>query len=127
MVRLLKRAWRNDLAAVATSARRSILIVAPFIKYDEAVRFCKQPRSGMNILALANIDSECATSPRRSLPHPSSCLPALCDDREDLIIRGERYGRAWKRRMRHAQLHLRRRGIIVSNTSAKTWMLSSKT
>ncbi len=282
MVRLLNRAWRNDLAAVATSARQSILIVAPFIKYDEAVWFCKQLRSGIDILTLANIDSEAISasaldlSALRHLAEVSSSatlialsnlhakvfvsderaaivtsgnltrsafdhnleygvllnepalvrtvrrdmlafarlgsqvaasafaelvpleaefrkaraalassatptakrrfnnimrqarpvfasaqignrsahavfgeaiqfvlahgpqttkiiqeelrqlLPALCDDREDLIIKGERYGKAWKRRMRHAQLNLKLRGIIVYNASAKTWMLAGR-
>lgn len=282
MVRLLNRAWRNDLAAVATSARQSVLIVAPFIKYDEAVWFCKQLRSGIDILTLANIDSEAISasaldlSALRHLAEVSSSatlialsnlhakvfvaderaaivtsgnltrsaldrnleygvllnepalvrtvrrdmlafarlgsqvaasafaelvpleaelrkaraalassatptakrrfnnimrqarpvfasaqignrsahavfgeairfvlahgpqttkiiqeelrqlLPALCDDREDLIIKGERYGKAWKRRMRHAQLNLKRRGIIVYNASAKTWMLAGR-
>ncbi len=282
MVRLLNRAWRNDLAAVATSARQSVLIVAPFIKYDEAVWFCRQLRSGIDILTLANIDSEAISasaldlSALRHLAEVSSSatlialsnlhakvfvaderaaivtsgnltrsaldrnleygvllnepalvrtvrrdmlafarlgsqvaasafaelvpleaelrkaraalassatptakrrfnnimrqarpvfasaqignrsahavfgeairfvlahgpqttkiiqeelrqlLPALCDDREDLIIKGERYGKAWKRRMRHAQLNLKRRGIIVYNASAKTWMLAGR-
>ncbi len=282
MVRLLNRAWRNDLAAVATSARQSILIVAPFIKYDEAVWFCKQLRPGIDILTLANIDSEAISAAaldlsalrylaeaapsatliavsnlhakvfvaderaaivtsgnltrsaldrnleygvllhepplvrtvrgdmlafarlgsqvdastfaelvpleaelrraraalvssatpvakrrfdkviRQARPVFASAqvgnrsahavfgeaiqfvlargpqttkiiqeelrqlLPALCDDSEDLIIKGERYGRAWKRRMRHAQLNLKRRGVIVYNASAKTWMLAGR-
>ena len=282
MVRLLNRSWRHDLAAVATSARQSILVVAPFIKHDEAVWFCKQLRSDIDILTLANIDSEAISASaldlsalhhlaeasssatlialsnlhakvfvadekaaivtsgnltrsaldrnleygvllhepdlvrtvrrdmlafarlgsqvnasafaelvpletelrkaraalassatpaakrrfdkimRQARPAFASAqvgnrsahavfgeaiqfvlargpqttkiiqeelrqlLPALCDDREDLIIKGERYGKAWKRRMRHAQLNLKRRGIIVYNASTKTWMLAGR-
>lgn len=50
-------------------------------------------------------------------------LPALCDDTEILFIRGERYGKAWKRRLRHAQQHLDRKGLIAYDTSTQTWAL----
>lgn len=50
-------------------------------------------------------------------------LPALCDDTEILFIRGERYGKAWKRRLRHAQQHLDRKGLIAYDASTQTWAL----
>ena len=51
-------------------------------------------------------------------------LPDLCDDREELIINGEPYGSsAWKRRVRHAQLHLRRQGIIRRDPATRRWSL----
>ena len=51
-------------------------------------------------------------------------LPDLCDDNEDLIIKGERYGSsAWKRRVRHAQLHLRRRGEVSYDRATRLWSL----
>ena len=50
-------------------------------------------------------------------------MPALCDDNEYFMIKGERYGKTWKRRLRHAQLHLKRRGVLAYNPSAKTWAL----
>lgn len=53
----------------------------------------------------------------------SQLMPTLCDDREYLIIKGERYGKAWKRRFRHAQLHLKRKGVVTYNASTKTWSL----
>ena len=53
----------------------------------------------------------------------SQLMPALCDDSEILIIRGERYGKAWKRRLRHAQLHLKRRGVVSYDRSKRTWAL----
>ena len=52
-------------------------------------------------------------------------LPALCDDDEYFFIKGVRYGRTWKRRLRHAQLHLKRRGVLAYDKSAKTWALTS--
>ena len=36
----------------------------------------------------------------------SRLLPALCDDSDYFFIKGVRYGRTWKRRLRHAQQHL---------------------
>ena len=50
-------------------------------------------------------------------------MPALCDDNEYFMIKGERYGKTWKRRLRHAQLHLKWRGVLAYNPSAKTWAL----
>ncbi len=50
-------------------------------------------------------------------------MPDLCDDSEFLMIKGERYGRAWKRRFRHAQLYLKRRGSVSYNPGTKEWAL----
>ena len=50
-------------------------------------------------------------------------LPALCDDTEILFIRGERYGKALKRRLRHAQQHLGRKGLLAYDASTQTWAL----
>ena len=51
-------------------------------------------------------------------------MPALCDDSVYFTIKGERYGKAWKRRLRHAQLHLKRRGEVTYNPSKRVWALS---
>ncbi len=51
-------------------------------------------------------------------------LPALCDDDEYFFIKGVRYGRTWQRRLRHAQLHLRRGGVLTYDKRAKTWALT---
>ena len=53
-------------------------------------------------------------------------MPALCDENEYFMIKGVRYGKTWKRRLRHAQLHLKRRGILAYNSSAKTWALTRR-
>ena len=55
----------------------------------------------------------------------SRLLPLLCDDTEYLYIRGERYGKAWKRTLRHAQQHLKRIGVIERNPIARVWALRS--
>lgn len=53
-------------------------------------------------------------------------LPDLCDDREELIINGEPYGSsAWKRRVRHAQLHLRRQGVVHRDPDTGLWSLAA--
>ena len=282
MVQLLKRGWRDDLAGLATAANRSILIVAPFIKYNEAAWLSGLFRPGIEVTTLANIDAEAVSSfaldlsalrclaeaspsarlialsslhakvfvadekaaivtsgnltraaldinveygvllrepglvhqirsdmlsfarlgsevdaativemapletelrqaranvtasatpaarqkfdevMRQARPvlasaqvgnrsahsvfgdaiqfvlaggprttkvieqEVSELMPALCDDQEILIIKGERYGRAWKRRLRHAQLHLKRRGSVRYDPSTRTWALTDK-
>lgn len=278
MVRLLSGAWRSDLSTLAASARKSALVVAPFIKEREAAWLCKQFRSGVEITTLANINSEAVSTSALDLaallcfarasagaevialsnlhakvfvaddkaaivtsgnltragldgnleygvfledsalvgsvrsdmlalatigsrveastlaelmpleaalrqakakladatdaaqrefaealrsaksefaatqvgsrtahavfadairfvlrkgPQPteviereiSRLMPTLCDDSEYLYIRGERYGRAWKRTLRHAQQHLKRQGIIERDAGSQTWAL----
>lgn len=39
-------------------------------------------------------------------------LPELCDDRRDLVINGQHFGKKWKHTVRTAQVFLRRRGAI---------------
>lgn len=51
-------------------------------------------------------------------------LPALCDDRKHFFINGEPYGREWHRRLRHAQQHLKRKGIVAYDSKRKTWQLA---
>lgn len=280
MIQLLSRGWRNDLANIALSASRSIVVAAPYIKHDEAVWFCGLLRPGIEVVTLANVDAEAISasaldlaalrcfaeaSPsarlialsnlhakvfvaddkaaivtsgnltragldsnieygvllhgstviqairkdmlsfarlgsqvdantiaalipleadlrkarasiangatpaanrrfaeimRQAKPVLASAqvgnrsahavfgdairfilargqratkaieqevrdlMPALCDDNEYFLIKGERYGKTWKRRLRHAQQHLKRKGIVTYNPSLKTWALS---
>ena len=58
------------------------------------------------------------------LAAPVSVVPA--GGRAAFNIRGERYGRAWKRRFRHAQLHLKRKGVLSYDPGAKVWMLAKR-
>lgn len=57
-------------------------------------------------------------------------LPELCDDSVELVINGERYGKAWKHGVRNAQQSLKSRGLIaltnrrwhlVPNTDGGRW------
>ena len=57
MIRFLSRQWREDLARVAAGAEHSLIVVAPFIKYDEATWFCAQLQPGVEVLTLANVDA----------------------------------------------------------------------
>ena len=279
MVQLLSRYWKDELAGIVSSAKNSVLVVAPFIKYNEAVWFCGLLKSGIEVITLANVDVDAVATSALDLTalrcfaeaSPSSRLialsslhakvfvadeeaaiitsgnltrsafnnnleygvllhepnlvhdiredmlafaslgsqltaetveelvpleaelrqaradivasatpaaknkfnevmrqakpafastqvgnrsahsvfgeaiqfvlarrpqttkviqqevsrlmPALCDDSEILFIKGERYGKAWKRRFRHAQLHLKRRGIVAYNPATKEWSL----
>ena len=52
-------------------------------------------------------------------------MPTLCDDSAYFYIRGERYGKAWKRRFRHAQLYLKRKGDVTYNRRTRAWALTS--
>ena len=62
MIRALNGAWRDHLAAMAASARRSILVASPFIKVREANWLCKQIRVGVEVTTLANIDPEAVSA-----------------------------------------------------------------
>ena len=60
----------------------------------------------------------------RSLhPYVQRLLPDLCDDSVELVIHGERFGKAWKHHVRNAQQSLKRRGLIVFD--GNTWHLLS--
>lgn len=58
-------------------------------------------------------------------PEVAALLPDLCDDAEELVINGERYGKAWKHSLRNAQQHLKRRGVVVYDPDARLWALSA--
>ena len=62
MIRVLNGAWRDHLAAMAASARRSILVASPFIKIREATWLCKQIRVGVEVTTLANIDPDAVSA-----------------------------------------------------------------
>lgn len=62
--------------------------------------------------------------PTRHLhPNIQQLLPDLCDDTEELIIHGERFGKAWKHHVRNAQQSLKRRGLITFD--GHVWRLTS--
>ena len=51
-------------------------------------------------------------------------LPDLCDDYEELLINGQRFGKAWKHRVRNAQQYLKHAGRISYEKSTREWRLS---
>ncbi len=53
----------------------------------------------------------------------SRLLPDLCDDSEELVINGARYGKRWKHGVRNAQQYLKWKGVVTYDTSAKLWAL----
>lgn len=280
MIKFLGRAWRSELAQLALTAERSVLVAAPYIKYEEAAWFCKQLRPDLEITTLTNIDADAVSSStldiaalrflaeaspyarlialpnlhakvfladdksaivtsgnltkaaldrnfeygvmvfrqdwvtairndmltfsrlgsevgtatllelsnlekslrearvdvansalpsakrafsavmRRARPilasaqvgvrsanavfgeaiqyvladgplptvtiaqRVSSLMPTLCDDNQELMINGQRYGKAWKHRLRNAQQDLKRRGVVTYSTSSKDWALT---
>lgn len=73
--------------------------------------------------AIALVLSEGAVPTAELAPRVQRLLPDLCDDSEELIINGERYGKAWKHRLRNAQQHLKRRGSITYDSATRLWAL----
>jgi len=55
---------------------------------------------------------------RQVNPRVQDLLPDLCDDREELIINGQRFGKKWKHVLRNAQVFLRRAGEIEKRGGA---------
>lgn len=51
-------------------------------------------------------------------------LPDLCDDAEELVINGQRFGKRWKHRLRNAQQHLVQSGVLLHDPSTKLWRLA---
>ena len=62
MTRLLRGAWRNELAQIAGAAEEAVLIAAPYIKEREAVWLCGQLRPGLAVTTLTNVNVEAISS-----------------------------------------------------------------
>lgn len=56
---------------------------------------------------------------------PELLPPELCDDTRELVINGERFGKAWKHTLRNAQQQLKRRGTVEYSPTTRTWRLAS--
>lgn len=57
-------------------------------------------------------------------PKVQQLLPDLCDDDKELVINGDRFGKAWKHQVRNAQQSLKRRGLI--NLTDGKWHLTTE-
>ena len=58
MIKLLRGAWRDDLAQAAAAAEQAVLIAAPYIKEREAAWLCSQLRPGLDVTTLTNVNVE---------------------------------------------------------------------
>lgn len=54
----------------------------------------------------------------------SQLLPDLCDDSEELVINGKRYGMRWKWKVRKAQHYLKQRGDVTYDAGTRLWALA---
>ena len=99
----IMRKARTELASVQLGDRSAHAV------FGDAIRF---------VLAKGPQSTQAIEQEVRQL------MPTLCDDNEYFTIKGVRYGKTWKRRLRHAQLHLKRRGILAYSPGAKTWALA---
>ena len=55
---------------------------------------------------------------------PELLPPELCDDTRELVINGDRFGKAWKHTLRNAQQQLKRQGIVEYSAAARIWRLA---
>ncbi len=62
--------------------------------------------------AVLYVLSDRPAATREIHPQVQQLLPDLCDDNEELVINGDRFGKAWKHQVRNAQQSLKRRGLI---------------
>jgi hypothetical protein len=53
-------------------------------------------------------------------PRIQKLLPELCDDKVELIIDGQKFGKKWKHHVRNAQQHLKKAGLI--HFDGKRWL-----
>lgn len=122
----LRRVWGEAVAGRSSSARA---------RFDDALRRAKPAFASVQVgdrsahavfgdaILFVLADGPLATTEIQS--QVQELLPDLCDDTEYFTIKGEQYGRTWQRRLRHAQQHLKRRGELVYDASARKWAVSS--
>jgi len=58
---------------------------------------------------------------RQMHPRIQQLLPDLCNDKQKLIINGQRFGKRWKHQVRNAQVTLKKAGVI--DFQDNTWVL----
>lgn len=120
----LRRAYSQSANAVAPEARQQLADVMSQAKPRLALTQVGN-RSGNAVFgeAIRFVLTSGPRTTRQLGPEVRLLLPDLCDDGEELVINGEGYGKAWKHRLRNAQQHLKRRGILTYDPETRLWAL----
>lgn len=117
--------YRNVQKSVAASAKKRFdeKVRSANIKFAEALVGARSAHALFSEAILYVVSH--GPLPTSSLhPHIQRLLPDLCDNSVELIIRGERFGKAWKHHVRNAQQSLKRKELITFD--GHKWHLSSK-
>jgi phosphatidylserine/phosphatidylglycerophosphate/cardiolipin synthase-like enzyme len=117
--------YRNVQRSAAASAKRRFdeKLRSANVKFAEALVGTRSAHALFSEAIFYVLSHE--PIPTRHLhPHIQQLLPDLCDDSVELIIHGERFGKAWKHHVRNAQQSLKRRGLIVFD--GHVWRLASR-
>ena len=65
---------------------------------------------------------DCPLPTKEMHPRIQQLLPDLCDDRQELVINGQRFGKRWKHNVRNAQQSLKQAGVIAFRNNQ--WMVT---
>ncbi len=117
--------YRNVQRSAAASAKRRFdeKLKSANVRFAEALVGARSAHSLFSEAILYVLSHE--PLPTRHLhPNIQRLLPDLCDDSIELIIHGERFGKAWKHHVRNAQQSLKKRGLITFD--GYVWRLASK-
>jgi len=116
--------YRNVQRSAAASAKKRFneKLRSANVKFAEALVGTRSPHALFSdailyILSLGPLPT------RRLHPYVQQLLPDLCDDSVELIINGERFGKAWKHHVRNAQQSLKRKDLIAFD--GHVWHLTS--
>ena len=129
----------DELAPIETELRRARADVERSASPNARRRFDAVMRAARPVLAGAQVGDrrpnavfgEAIRLALSSEPLPTRrihdavrrLLPALCDD-EELVIKGERYGKVWKHRVRNAQQQLKRSRTVEYEPGTGLWRLA---
>lgn len=116
--------YRNVQRSAAASAKRRFneKLRSANVRFAEALVGTRSPHALFSD-AILYILSHGPLPTRRLHPHVQQLLPDLCDDSVELIIHGDRFGKAWKHHVRNAQQSLKKKGLITFD--GHVWNLTS--
>ena len=86
-MQFIGRAWRNHLADMMAGARRSVLVVTPFVKRSEAAWLCRKIPSGVRVTTLANLDADAVSTSALDISG-LRCLAETPDSAELIALSG---------------------------------------